>query len=254
MNDFTDFTLENYKILLKLCKKNGYKFIGYNDNIMLDEKQILLRHDVDYSMRRAVKLAEIESEEEIKSTYFIFSHSEGYNLYETATSQMVKRIISLGHNIGLHVDYGFIRMILKDNSSAEEIVRKEIDEIQKIYGVNVTACSFHQPEYQNVLNLCNMKFAEVYNAYSDYILKHFKYCSDSNGYWRFDRLEDVIKTGNYKKIQILLHPVWWTELISSPAERIYNYYTDEAKLKYLMYCDDMKRCERINIGEDKIIL
>lgn len=254
MDSFSDFTLNNYRLIINLCQQYGYEFIGYDSELIKeDKKQILLRHDVDYSMRRAVKLAEIEKEEGVKATYFIFSHSEGYNLYEAAVMEMVHKIIDLGHDIGLHVDYGIYEKCIRENKSVEKVICKEIEDIQKTFACKVTSISFHQPEnFRGGIKLSDWEMAGTVNAYSEYIFENYKYCSDSNGYWRFDRLEDVINSQKYKKLQILLHPVWWTEESCSPAEKMWRYYNDEAEIKYHMYCIDMKKCGRINIGEEKL--
>ena len=86
----------------------------------------------------------------------------------------------------------------------------------------------------------------------DYITQNYKYCSDSNGYWRFDRLQDLIDSGEYDRMQILLHPIWWTEDAISPAEKVVGYYKNEAEHKYDLYCEDIKRCGRINLGEERV--
>ena len=41
------------------------------------------------------------------------------------------------------------------------------------------------------------------------ILEKFKYCSDSNGYWRFESFEELINDTTIKKLYVLTHPVWW---------------------------------------------
>lgn len=254
MSDFKDFTVDNYKKIIKLCKEYGYEFISYENEIMKrDKKQVLLRHDVDYSMRRAIKLAEVEEKEGVRATYFIFSHSEGYNLYEAMTKEMVHQIINFGHDIGLHVDYGIYEKCVKENEPIEKAICREIDDIQNTFGCKVTSISFHQPEnFRGGIRLSNIEIAGIANAYSSYIFENYKYCSDSNGYWRFDRLEDVINSQKYDKMQVLLHPIWWTKKACSPAEKVWSYYIEEAEIKYQMYCEDIKRCGRINIGEDNL--
>lgn len=246
---FQDFTLDNYRKIFSIAKEK-YRFIGY-DEINDKEKQVLLRHDVDFSLIGAETLAQIENALGIKSTYFIFAHSEGYNLYETSMSKIVKRIINLGHDIGLHVDFGFYKEMY-EGKNAEEVAIKEIEEIECVFGCNVKAVSFHNPELLGVLNLKTDWFANVVNAYSEKIFSTYKYCSDSNGYWRFDRLEDVLLSGIYDNLQILLHPVWWSKSVLSPAKRIYDYHINDAERRYKNYCDLVRKGNRINIGEEKI--
>ena len=45
------------------------------------------------------------------------------------------------------------------------------------------------------------------NAYAKYFKDNVEYCSDSNGYWRHQRLENFLNN-KHDKIQVLTHPVW----------------------------------------------
>ncbi len=69
-----DFTLENYRRLVRLAKQN-YQVISYNE-IAFESRFILLRHDCDCSLNRAYQMALIEKQENVHSTFFINPHSE----------------------------------------------------------------------------------------------------------------------------------------------------------------------------------
>ena len=113
-NNYSDFTEKNYARLLRLAKKHySFEFFGTKKT----SPHILLRHDVDFSINRSLKLAEIENKLGIKSTYFIRIHSEFYNLFEKSIFEHVKNIISLKHAIGLHFEYPFY-----DNLTKKELV------------------------------------------------------------------------------------------------------------------------------------
>ena len=53
------FTYAAYRELIALLKAQNYRFCGYFDHEGAD-KRIILRHDIDYSMERAFKLAQVE--------------------------------------------------------------------------------------------------------------------------------------------------------------------------------------------------
>ena len=76
----SDFTTESYAELLILAQEN-YTFTSY-DQINTDNKFILWRHDVDFSLNRSLKLAQIEHEAGVRSTFFLNPHSDFYNLLE----------------------------------------------------------------------------------------------------------------------------------------------------------------------------
>jgi hypothetical protein len=45
----------------------------------------------------------------------------------------------------------------------------------------------------------------------DYFRQEVGYCSDSNGYWRVRRLEDVLREAKDERLQVLTHAEWWPE-------------------------------------------
>ena len=64
------FTYEAYKALLALLKKGGYAFRNYH-NYGDTSRCVILRHDIDFSLESAVRLAEVERESGVSSTYFV---------------------------------------------------------------------------------------------------------------------------------------------------------------------------------------
>lgn len=73
------FTYEHYREVLEAAKEVGYSFPTLEEFNEADEKTLLLRHDIDFAPQSAARLAEIESDLGISSTYFIRVHSNGYN-------------------------------------------------------------------------------------------------------------------------------------------------------------------------------
>lgn len=212
---FKDFTSDNYLRLLRLIKTKFKvtEFSRYN----LDEKFAIIRHDVDFSVQRALKIAQIEAKEGIRAHYFILLHSEFYNLIEKRNAAQIKEIVSLGHNVGLHFDTSFY-----DIKSEEELVKNltiEKQFLENVFEINIDDFSFHITN--DYTSTCTKDYyAEMLNVYSDSIQKHISYCSDSNGYWRYKRLEDVINDNNTRNLQILTHPELWQDEIMSPRQRV----------------------------------
>ena len=102
---FNDFTLSEYESLLILAS-DRYKFSSYEEIENRDEF-LLWRHDIDFSVDRALNLAQIESKHGAMSTFFLHFHNNYYNLFHKETSAKVKKIISLGHEIGIHLDCNY---------------------------------------------------------------------------------------------------------------------------------------------------
>lgn len=214
---FSDFTRSNYRKILRTAKEN-YTFRSYLD-FDKKEKFILWRHDVDFSVHSALKLAQIEKKENISSTYFLLLHSELYNLLEKEISDLVFEIIRLGHNIGLHFDSHYYN--IKTEGELKKHLHFEKKILENIFKQKIKVFSFHKTT-PFTMGCQNWKYAGMINTYAEYFQKNVDYCSDSNGIWRFKRLEDVLKSGLNARMQVLTHPEWWQDEILSPKERLYR--------------------------------
>lgn len=212
-----DFTEENYTKLLNIAKQN-YKFIFY-DEIGSYKKFILWRHDVDFSMHRALKLAYLENEKDVKSTFFIMLTSNFYNIFEKDVKNKIIKIITLGHDIALHFD----PLPYKINNELELTRWLEYEKytIEKLLNIKIKVFSFHNPTVGSIATNDSFEYASMINTYSKYFFDTIKYCSDSNGYWRHERLEDLIMQNQYEKLQILTHPVWWVKTSCKARDRVF---------------------------------
>ena len=85
------------------------------------------------------------------------------------------------------------------------------------------------------------------NTYSKKLKNSHYYISDSNGYWRFTRLYDLLKNHNQSKIQILIHPGHWQKSPMSPRKRIIRCIDQRAKNTLQMYDSILKTSKRKNI-------
>lgn len=209
-----DFTTDNYRSLLRLAS-DRYQFKLFDDHDDSDSF-IIWRHDVDMSPHRALTLAAIEQEEKVKSTYFFYDHSVFYNLFEKGVTEIVRKILAMGHSIGIHFDPVFYD--IEDEKSLEYWLAFERMQFETIFNVPITCFSFHCTT-RFTLAANKDTYAGLINATSQFFRETVGYCSDSSGYWRFDRLEDVLREGKHDRLQVLTHPSHWQEKIMSPVQR-----------------------------------
>ena len=212
---FADFTRANYRRLLTLMK-DAYPICTY-DAFDPGERFLLLRHDIDFSMHAALKLAKIEQEEGVKATYFVHFHNEFYNPFERSVSDKLREIVRLGHNVGLHFDSHYF-----DVDAEEQLVgllEREKGYLEDIIKQAVGVFSFHRTS-PFTLGCVQNAYAGMLNVYSTFFRDEVGYCSDSNGYWRHRRLEDVLVAHTDARLQVLTHPAWWQDNVMSPRERI----------------------------------
>jgi len=217
MNNFATFTEDGFLGLLRQLQAGGYRFARYGE--AGDDPHVLWRHDVDFSMHRAARLAEIEAGEGAVATYFVNPRSQCYNLLEPVVAERLCRIRLHGHAIGLHFDaeaYG------EKNWSRERIsdaLRRERLILELILGEAVHAVSWHNPDQSNLLDFQDEAIDGLVNAYGATLRRDYRYCSDSNGYWRFRPMAEVIAEAP-PRLHLLTHPEWWTPEPMSPSARI----------------------------------
>jgi hypothetical protein len=225
---FEDFTESNYRDLIQLAKKN-FDFVPFNLNLN-KENIVIWRHDIDLSPHRALKLAAIEKNENVTSTYFFNLHCEFYNLLEPEISGIIKKIIALGHNIGIHFDPNYYGEKIKTLEHLEHCLNIEKLIFRELLGTEIKVFSYHDPNKGNWhTSFEENEIAGLVNAYGKYFKDNFEYCSDSNGYWRFKRLKDVLTNPAKSRLQVLTHPGWWQETVMSPKERVWRCIEERAQ-------------------------
>lgn len=214
---YQDFTEETYqKLLDKLLE--GYQFIGFSDPIDEKKPQVIWRHDIDVSVYRALRLAEIEYFKGIRSTFFVLLYSWFYNIHDPEIIENIIKIRELGHEIGLHYDYNYHSHLNKKNEFFIDSLRKQKKELEDILGFSIQSFSMHNPTLMPKDMVLNQN--ELMDAYRFPGIEKFKYCSDSNGLWKFDRLENLIDPEKHPKLYVLTHAEWWTPNPMSPRNRI----------------------------------
>lgn len=241
-----DFTEDNYRKLVKLAHRK-YRFLKFEE---YKQDGILWRHDIDFSVHRALHLAQIEQEENVTATYFVYLHSAFYNVFEKSVYDKLKKIKNLGE-IGLHFDMLFYDTSEKSIHYLEEKMYAEKMMLEDLLETKIAAVSFHNPTAGAGLSMEHETIAGMVNVYSAYIKDHFEYCSDSNGYWRFNRLEDVLRESKQDRLQVLTHPGWWLQDVRPPRERLEHAAYGRARRTMEDYDKQLELFGRKNIREIK---
>jgi hypothetical protein len=214
--NFEDFTRNNYRELILLALKR-FNFITYKELNTDTSNNMLWRHDVDISMHAALKLAQIEADLGVKANYFVLPHSEFYNLFEKEITKILIEIKELGHNIGLHFDSYYYGIDSED--ALETYLLKEVQLFKNIFDLEIEAFSFHNTT--DFTKSCEREsYAGLINVYSCNIKTNYSYCSDSNGYWKYRRLEDFLRDDSILNAQVLTHPAWWQDEVLPPYNRV----------------------------------
>lgn len=223
---FDDFTFDNYRRLLQLAKERGFHFILHKDAFVAERKDVIWRHDVEFEPDLALRMAVIEHELGVQATCFFQLHSPYYNLFDEHYSQVFHKIKDLGHHVGLHFDSRYWN--ITDENQLSDYITIDKEYMEKNLGVELDTFSFHNttPFTQSCLNY---QYGGLINVYSSYFKEHYNYCGDSLGYWRFDRLEDVLNDDDVLHLQVLTHDANWSDEVLSPRKRFSKVMRDHAE-------------------------
>ena len=230
-----DFTLNSYINYLGILKKQGYHFYRYDEymqSIKLVEKYCLIRHDVDRKPKRSLEMAQAENSLKIKSTYYFRAKSN------TFKPNIIKKIESLGHEIGYHYES------LSDTDGNIEAALKDFTlNLNKFRNIaTIKTCSMHGRPFKKHDNrdLWRVKKKHAYlinelnmvgEVYLDIDYSDIAYINDTGRNWTSgesnirDKVSSKISTDfrsstelvNYfeknphKKIVFQIHPERWSD-------------------------------------------
>lgn len=181
------------------------------------EKCVILRHDVDYSLEKALDMARLEKENNFHATYFILVRTDYYYLYNETNIGILLEIGRYGHEIGLHYDMSVYDIIYKDKNY-RKIMINDAKILENLVGKPVTSVSRHDPSVHGE-EVWFDKTGYV-DAYDDQYIKNMAYFSDSCGRFKEDFIE-ICRTGNFPdRFQLLIHPIFWNETPQNRYEGI----------------------------------
>ncbi len=198
-----EFTYNAYESLISLIKHSNYEITNYHDWASY-EKCVILRHDIDFDIKKSLEMATLENSLGVKSTYFVLATSDFYNIFSSSNAAMLSKISALGHEIGLHFDE--VRYPGLDLEGISEKIIDECQLLEKAVEKNISTVSMHRPS-KMILD-ANLHLPNIINSYSDTFFNNFKYLSDSRRRWR-EPVEDIISSGQYNKLHILTHAFWY---------------------------------------------
>ncbi len=238
-------TSKNYCKILESASKN-YKFIKFDEKFNDDEKVILWRHDIDVSPNRALFMAKKEAEFGIKAYYFVQVTSIFYNVLEQKIFEIIQEIASLGHTIGIHFDAS-----IYDTKSFNKVgynLNFEANILKNIIKKEIEIFSIHNPTTLKNFKFDNLNYFGFFNASSPKLYKQYKYCSDSNGFWKYETLDNLLLNNNIKKLYVLTHPVWWQEMDMTPRDKIQRSILGRSDYSLKYYDNLLKINNRKNIS------
>jgi hypothetical protein len=205
-----EFDLQDYRRVLGKAKALGFVFQTFSQYLESPaSKVVLLRHDVDVSLRRALQMADIERAEEVTSTYFVRVHASLYNLFDKNNFGRLQKLAAMGFEIGVHQEVSnFARP-----GEEEQLLHREKLIIETILGRRVAGLATHVPK-ENTLEITpellernGFDYAPDLPVFNDGAM----FVSDSNNHWKAHSIDEALESSD--KVLANIHPIWWTTRI-----------------------------------------
>jgi len=210
-NNSMVFSYNEYRNIIKLIQQ----FLPIMDFAAITPKTdefCVIRHDIEFSIDRAAKLAEIEKELGISTTYTVQLRNNTYNALSEKNIELIHYIKSLGHCIALHQNPPYM-----PEKKLKEYVLKDIETSEHYYGFEIDRYAFHRPKQEQLAMYLDIP--GKINCYGKLYFHYFKgetpnlnvtYLADSNHKWKYGH-PITIDFNNVNKLQLNTHPFSWTE-------------------------------------------
>ena len=159
----------SYRYLCKeISKIKGVRTLTFHQHIEENntlEKRLLIRHDIDHDLWTAEKMAEIESEYNFCSTYFVLHTAPYFKNKFNKTMEICRNIQSMGHEIGLHND------LISDFFFNSKEPKANLAELLKLFereGIAISGSASHGSTIIQKLNKTLNK--KMFIPYTNYLV------------------------------------------------------------------------------------
>ena len=196
-----------YEEFLRKAKAQRFAFVLFKDFVPgappIPKRYIVLRHDIDFAPKYSLEMAELEHSLGVASTFFVLVDGQFYNPLQKETVAQIRKIHSLGHEIGLH-----FAVSSSIHADVGEEVAFRLEALSAIVGSRVQSFSQHDP--------VNAGFASVSLPPTHYpcvdagnvIREHgLLYVSDSAMMWRRHTFATALEEN--RNLCLLAHPHSW---------------------------------------------
>ncbi|MFB6142870.1 MAG: hypothetical protein ABEJ30_05950 [Halorientalis sp.] len=196
------YTMDRYESMLEELRSAGRRFVGFDG--FDGEDAVVLRHDVDLSLRRALAMARREADRDVSATYCVLLTTPFYDLGTPAGQRAVDELRALGHDVALHFDVHHHFDGRPARTTLVDRVTDELHALERVADAPVDVVSFHVPPDW----VLNEPFDAFVNAYAPQFFGDADYVSDSSGKWRD---EPPFPDGVPERFQLLVHPGLWND-------------------------------------------
>lgn len=216
------FSFDEYSDIIKAYKPIIRDFAEVETEKDESRGFCLIRHDIEFSLPRALQMAEIDASHDIPSSFFVQVKNGAYNPLAPLNQKIIRQMRALGRHVGLHF---YVTDLSGDDT--EEVVRQlefQTIVLEEALGEKVDRFSYHRPPLwalklglrrrTRLINTYDPKFFELTGDGS--APQHIKYMADSQHAWKYGH--PLPMCDSHQKIQLLMHPDEWSESGSDPKQ------------------------------------
>ncbi len=234
-----DFTMDKYcKVCISLLD-NQYVPVtvaSYLEGKYLEDRTVVLRHDVDRRKGNALKMARLEKALGIHSTYY-------FRYPYTFDRSLIKSIADLGHEVGYH--YEDLSKTKGDYSKAIQLFEEDLSRFKEISDIRTISMHGDPSSPYDNRDLWKKYNFHKYHLIGDasLSLNNIFYLSDAGRTWNrnlkirdytmsnvefpiiydTDNLIEVINNKNYNTLYLSFHPERWS---SNGFDWIFSFFSD----------------------------
>lgn len=190
-----DFTLDKYAALLTMLRNSGFGILPIINFVCTQQKRcVAIRHDVDKNIAQSLKMAQMEADQDVRTTYFFRKHDIFCH------PNTILKISQLGHEVGYH--YENLAHCKGDAHAAFRDFRQTLQQLQQIAWVS--GISMHGSPltaYDNRKLWEQFSFFDLgpgYEVYSHIDYSQVLYLTDTGRCWdghKFSIRDKVTSTG-----------------------------------------------------------
>ena len=194
----SEFSYKNLNDLFKIISR--YRTSGIKNFYLKRENCIVMRHDIDISLKKAVEFAKIESKYDINATYFIMTTSPMYNIHFSENRDRIKYLLDMGFEVGLHFDPSIYCF-----GDLEKYLSLEVADLSSVANISLESYAVHNPSLL-VKKFHSLKYTDAW----DETLFEDSFATDSRMEFP-DNIINFLEMSKINPVQLGLHPEHYSE-------------------------------------------
>ena len=244
-----DFTLKSYRSLLEAFQKAGYQFQTFEEFMEhpAEGKTVVMRHDVDEKAPNALKMAQLEHELDIRSTYFFrivkqsnvpvvirgiatLGHEIGYHYEDLALAEgdIEKATASFVKNLAYFREYYPVRSVCMHGSSTSKFDNRLLWETHKLSDFGLVGEPYLSVDFDKVFYLTDTGYAWDGGKFAtrDIVTNHF-----GLQFHTTQQIVECIEAGTFpEKTLILAHTLWTDSIMQWISLHLREFFRNNLKV------------------------